>query len=554
MFRQKSFFTFLVFIFIILLSVACGSDERELGEEFENRERVEVADGPLGRYEETVYVKQVIGHGKAEDPNTKRGTTPQTNAYLDKLEEMLNIKVGFQWAVPTEQFEQRFSLAVASGELPDVMMVGMDQFEKFKDQGVLADLTDAYHNYASDRIKSYMEFDDGKALNMVTDDGKILGIPSFEDPYMSAQFLWIRKDWLDHLNLDIPETLEDLERVAQAFVDEDPNQSGKDDTYGLALHKDLISWGYDARGLFYTMGAYPSAWIKDEDGSLIPGDIQPETKEALRLMNRWYESGIIDQEFGLKDMEKVVEDIISGKVGISFGEWWYPNHPLNLSKEQDPEADWFPIELPTYKGEKGKTLIPSLRLNHITVATKDFPNPEATIKMLNFYSELEKPEYRDEVTAENGYVYNWFQPRMYQPNEFHIAFTEVNEALDQGLDEIDSEYPTSVKLFNDAKDYLDGDEEAWGLYFSRIAKDGGWGVVERIRESGDVVFDEFSGGVTPTMVSKGSSLEKMIEETFIKIIMGRESVDEFEDFAEDFLKLGGSDIIEEVNEWYENQQ
>lgn len=32
MFRQKSFFTFLVFIFIILLSVACGSDERELGE------------------------------------------------------------------------------------------------------------------------------------------------------------------------------------------------------------------------------------------------------------------------------------------------------------------------------------------------------------------------------------------------------------------------------------------------------------------------------------------------------------------------------------------
>lgn len=553
MFRLKTVGLLLPFLLLGLFFTACDSDDRELSEELKNRERVEAAAGPLGRYEETVYVKQVIGHGKPEDAKTKKGTTPQTNAYLDKLEEMLNIKVVFEWAVPTEQFEQRFSLAIASGDLPDVLMVGMDQFEKFKEQEVLADLTDAYHDYASDRIKDYMAFDDEIALNMVTEDGKILGIPSFEDPYMSAQFLWIRKDWLNHLNLDLPESLEDLEQVAQAFVDEDPNQSGEDDTYGLALHKDLISWGYDARGLFYTMGAYPNAWIKNEDGKLIPGDIQPETKEALEVMNRWYESGIIDQEFGLKDMEKVIEDIVSGKVGISFGEWWYPNYPLSLSKEQDPEADWIPIELPSYKGEPGKTLIPSLRLNYMTVATKDFPNPEAAVKMLNFYAELEKPEYRDEVTAENGYVYNWFQPRMYPPNEFHLAYDEVNEALAQGLDEIDSDDPTSVKLFSDAKDYLAGDEDAWGIYFSRIAPDGGWGIVERIRESGNIVLDEFSGSVTPTMVSKGSSLDKMIEETFIKIIMGREAVDEFEDFSEDYLQLGGSDIIEEVNEWYQDQ-
>ncbi|MFS0613103.1 extracellular solute-binding protein [Bacillus subtilis] len=418
----------------------------------------------------------------------------------------------------------------------------------------MADLTDAYNDYASDEIKAFMEFDEGKTLDLFTEDGKILGIPSYEDPYMSAQFLWIRKDWLDKVDLAVPKSLEELETAAQAFVDQDPDGNGKDDTYGLALHKDLISWGYDARGLFYTMGAYPKTWVKGEDGKLIPGETQPETKEALDLMSKWYKSGIIDKEFALKDTDKVVEDIVAGKVGISFGEWWYPNHPLNVSKEQDPEADWIPLELPTYKGEESKTSIPTSRIGDITVVKKDFEHPEAAIKMINFYQELQKPEYDDEVTAENGYVYNWFQPRVYKPDDFQTAFQEVNEALDQNADKVDSTNTTTLTVFEGAKKYLDGDESMWGLYFSRAAKDGGWATVERIREKGNVVYDEFAGGTTPTMVSKGSSLEKMTDETFVKMIMGSESIDKFDDYVKNWSKLGGNKITEEVNEWYEENQ
>ncbi|MDQ0973594.1 putative aldouronate transport system substrate-binding protein [Neobacillus niacini] len=546
--KNKFSLVFLVLLMVIGTTLAACS--KETSSEDHKKEPVSGDKDPLGKYKSPITVTEVLGYGKPEDSKTKKGVTPQTNGYVKKLKEMLNIDVKYDWTVANEQFEQKFSLAVASGDLPDIMAIDMTQFEKFKKQGILSDLTDSYNDYASDEIKSFMEFDGGKTLDLFKQDGKILGIPSFEDPYMSTQFLWIRKDWLNKLNLSVPESLEDLQKVAQAFVDKDPDGNGKKDTYGVAFNKELISWGFDTRGLFYTMGAYPDAWVKGKDGKLVPGETQPETKETLQLMNSWYKSGIIDKEFALKDTDKVVEDIVAGKVGISFGEWWYPNWPLNITKEQNPNTDWVPVELPTYKGEQTKSLIPSLRLGQVIVVRKGFEHPEAAIKMINFYQELQKPKYSEEIKAENGYVYNWYQPRIYKPDDFKQAYQEVNQALDNKAEKIDSTHPTSINLFEVANNYLDGDQSKWGMYFSRVSKDGGWGTVERIREKGNVVVNEFSGSPTETMISKGGSLAKMRDETYIKMIMGSEPVEKFDEFVKSWNALGGKKITDEVNEWY----
>lgn len=42
----------------------------------------------------------------------------------------------------------------------------------------------------------------------------------------------------------------------------------------------------------------------------------------------------------------------------------------------------------------------------------------------------------------------------------------------------------------------------------------------------------------------------MQNEVFVKIILG-ESIDTFDQFVEDWKKLGGDQITQEVNEWYE---
>ncbi|MCU6712634.1 extracellular solute-binding protein [Paenibacillus sp. J5C_2022] len=512
----------------------------------------EISVDPLWKYPETIKVTQVIGYGDPEDPKTPKGLTPETNAYLSKLKDMLNIEVEYLWQVPSDQAQQKFSLAIASGDLPDMFEIGITDYEKFKEDGLLEDLTEVYEKYASPELKAFVEADGGKTLDMYKSEGKILGLPNFEDPFMSAQILWLRKDWLDKLQLDAPQTLDELEKVAEAFVTGDPDGNGQNDTYGIAFNKELISWGFDTRGFFYTMGAYPKAWIKDAEGKLVPGEIQPETKVALERMNQWYGNGLIDKEFAFKDTDKVVEDIVAGKVGISFGEWWYPNWPLNMNRDQNPGAEWVAIELPSYNGKPGETLVPSQRLSRIYGVRKGFEHPEAVIKMANFYLELEKEAYKDEVKAENGYVYNWYQPRFYNPYDFETAYTEVNAAIENKQDEIDSMNATSIKVFDAAKKYLAGDETMWGMYVSRAAVDGGWGITRTLRDKPYVV-NEFYGTATPTMTEKLTSLHKMTDETFTKIIMGSSPIDEFDKYVESWKKLGGGDITNEVNEWYSNR-
>ncbi|MDU5144531.1 MAG: extracellular solute-binding protein [Paenibacillus dendritiformis] len=551
-----------IFIWTLLLSLVfvstlagCGSKQGASppgGETPAAAEENEISADPLWKYPEPVKVTQVIGYGAPEDPKTPKGTTPATNAYLKKLKEMLNIEVEFLWQVPSDQAQQKFSLAIASGDLPDVFEIGITDYEKFKEDDMLEDLTEAYEKYASPELKAYVEADGGKTLEMYKIDGKILALPNFEDPFMSAQILWLRKDWLDKLKLGVPQTMDELERVAEAFVNQDPDGNGKKDTYGIAFNKDLISWGFDARGFFYSMGAYPKAWIKNAEGALVPGEIQPETKAALERMNQWYSKGLIDKEFAFKDIDKVVEDVVAGKVGISFGEWWYPNWPLNMNRDQNPEAEWIAVPIPSYDGKPGQTLIPSQRLSRIYAVRKGYEHPEAIIKMANFYLELEKPKYKDEVKAENGYVYNWYQPRFYNPFDFETAYTEVNEALKNKQEQIALDNPTSVEVFEAATKYLQGDQSMWGMYTSRAAEDGGWGITRQLRGKPYVV-NEFYGTATPTMTEKSASLNKMTDEMFTKMIMGSAPISEFDKYAESWKKLGGQDIIDEVNEWHANK-
>ena len=59
----------------------------------------------------------------------------------------------------------------------------------------------------------------------------LYGIPSGNAERIPSQFLWIRKDWLDKLGLDVPKTLDDVVEVARAFKNDDPDGNGVDDTW-----------------------------------------------------------------------------------------------------------------------------------------------------------------------------------------------------------------------------------------------------------------------------------------------------------------------------------
>ena len=83
--------------------------------------------------------------------------------------------------------------------------------------------------------------------------------------------LFIRKEWLDKLNLQMPKTLDDLLNVAKAFTFRDPDGDGKVDTYGFGAAFDATTYsqglGNDFAPIYGAFGL-PGPWDFTTPGKL----------------------------------------------------------------------------------------------------------------------------------------------------------------------------------------------------------------------------------------------------------------------------------------------
>ncbi|MDR0642196.1 MAG: extracellular solute-binding protein, partial [Treponema sp.] len=173
---------------------------------------------PFGKYQEPV----VLAMGLSIDPNEEwpAGDSPVNNQYTRHIEEQLNVKVDVTWTSSSSDYAQKVNLAISSNSLPDALVVNDMQFNQMVKSQQLADLTQAYNDYASDTMRRMIASSGGKAIENVTYNGKMYGLTSTSDG--DFELIWIRKDWMDKLELPVPKSFDDLRNVARAFVEKDP--------------------------------------------------------------------------------------------------------------------------------------------------------------------------------------------------------------------------------------------------------------------------------------------------------------------------------------------
>lgn len=122
-----------------------------------------------------------------------------------------------------------------------------------------------------------------------------------------SPMLWIRRDWIEKLGLEMPKTMEELYNVMLAFRDQDPDGNGQADTIGMVLHNNFLSAGFgDAVGLFDGFGAYPTIWVDDGTGKLRYGSTMEESRQALDYLAKMYQEGLVDQDFSSNDEVKAL--------------------------------------------------------------------------------------------------------------------------------------------------------------------------------------------------------------------------------------------------------
>lgn len=503
-----------------------------------------------------------VSLGRAIDPNYKfDGTdTPEDNVYTRWLKDKYNIVTKHAWeAAQGTDYQQKVSLAISSNDLPDALVVNETQLRQMVKAGQLADLNEVYEKYASPELKAVYDSNPG-LLDSVTFDGKLFALPETTLP--SAPLTWIRKDWLDKLELEGPKSLQDLENIAQAFID---NKLGGDNTIGIvgtqqggSLSSNFLAstdhW-YNFAPLFFANNAYPGIWVKDASGNAVYGSITEESKQALTMLRDWYAKGILDKELGIR--KSTAEVVASGQTGIFFGPWWSA-YNLTDSINNDPNANWRPYEAPL--DASGKFNSNQATGSSYIVVSKNAKHPEAVIKMMTLHKWGKDEEYQTltagkQMTSQEVPLFLILGAG----DQLEYAVNSLRKFLadEMKIEDFDQiNYGWAYEMANHAKAVKLEPMDNYDIqYFDQVTDAGFFTHIYAHLNGGSTFVDadinwvrSIATAQTKTMESRWTNLKKLEDETFLKIIMGSEELSGFDTFVTKWKDQGGDKVTEEVNE------
>lgn len=476
-----------------------------------------------------------------------------TRAYKSEL----GINLNYVWSAPVgSSYEQKLNVAISANDLPDIIPCNARQFKLLVDSGVAKDMTKLFADNASAFTMQMMQADNSVSLSQATIDGKLMALPEVAGNIDGCPILWIRADWLKALNLEAPKSIDDVVKIAEAFVKDDPDQNEKADTIGLGVVKDLLGTGLgDLDGLFEGFHAYPTGWLKDASNKIIFGGIQPEVKAALTKLAEMYKNGLLDKEFVVKDGGKLAEGTTNGNIGMFYGQHWNPFYPLQDCKNKDPKADWQAYAMPSVDSNPA---IPMINGSAVTfyVINASMKNAEAAVSLYNFYYDKDpalSPKFDPKFHGINGEQetvpdqnFEWAVMKTYFPTQnlfIHQQCKKYYETKDASLLNI-FWIKDNVRQI-DA--YTAGDNTLWAPYAWSGIVGSAFNVIDGYVQNKQTLQNAYIKADTPSMTDKGATLKQLRDETFTKIIMGTVTPDEFDKYVTSWKSLGGDDITAEVN-------
>ena len=190
-----------------------------------------------------------------------------------------------------------FPLTIASGDMPDMWMdfsAYTNGFDDAIEEGIVEPLND--YLSVMPNLNAILEGDKEMRRQCDTDSGYFAAIPSIKvvgDGHQ-AQGPWFgyvaRKDWLDEMNMDVPETYDDLEKVMDAMMQQ----------YDTVKTPIYMSMGIEANpfadpvlyGGYGVTGNYIQV-----DGEVRYSPLEDGYKGYVEMLHRWIEKGYLSTDF-----------------------------------------------------------------------------------------------------------------------------------------------------------------------------------------------------------------------------------------------------------------
>ena len=239
------------------------------------------------------------------------------NGFVNTVAEESGIQMEITAVSGADSVTQR-NLRLASGDFPDVFMLDWTSIMTFTDimqygvqEQILAPIDPYIEPYSENMgriLEEHPDFTDA----ITATDGHIYGFPRFSECYHCLAYpkFYIRQDWLDALNLEMPTTTDELKDVLTAFVTKDPNGNGQADEIGLLGGTDfnlMLEYGIIGNS-FVTVK--PDFWLYTPDGEHIEVSVTTDAyRDGLIYLNDLYANGLIDSTSFTNDSDQFAQTV-----------------------------------------------------------------------------------------------------------------------------------------------------------------------------------------------------------------------------------------------------
>lgn len=304
---------------------------------------------------------------------------------------------------------EALNMLLVSGDLPDMIF----DWSPYSYSGgpemaiadkVVAPITD-YVEYAPD-LMAALESNEDWWKTTTTSAGDVIGAPFIRgDEFLQTSMgVILRADWLEELNLEVPETPDEFYNVLKAFKEEKgavvPFSAGYDISAGLRRRMEFFSGAF---GLV-------SPQLYQVDGTVHFGFAEPELKDVLTYLNKLYSEGLLDPDFATIGSSDMKNNILSGRAGATIGACGGGLGTWLKQMKDDPTYDLVGVgSLVANKGDKAISGTAVFAIpGQMFVMTSACEHPEIAVQVMNYgYTEAGSLLYNfgvegESYTMENG--------------------------------------------------------------------------------------------------------------------------------------------------------
>ena len=306
---------------------------------------------------------------------------PEDDVILPGIKEAMGCDV--EWTVVSAEYDTSLNARLSGGNIPDLFEVKYEMAPIYINQGLLLNI-EPYLDKMPHFVAGYSE----EALANCYMNGGMYLIAA--RPYIPYAQYSIRQDWLDNLGLKAPTTLDELYDVLYAFTYNDPDQNGKNDTYGLT-GKGLTAFNI----VFHAYGTCSPGNFLVEDNQVVYSSVDPDAKEAIAYIQKLINAGVVDPEIMSNQSMEHRDKAIAGYAGVLAQSFWdiFKETYMNQALEICPTAHWelmSGVEGPGGKYDIGYDATNSPSYFGINADLADNPEHlDKVLQLLDFLCDLE---------------------------------------------------------------------------------------------------------------------------------------------------------------------